>query len=117
MDNPTVSTNEGSNDPNAELTTRFANLLINRVALSECLNVVRDACIQRAKELIEQADSTQLENIKKDIEVFENPPKSEEAADSDGIQGPQGEGAQGPPETTPIDPTTGPQEGVQGPQN
>ena len=123
MDNPTVSTNEGSNDPNAELKTRFANLLINRVALSECLNVIRDACVQRATELLEQADEAQLENIKKDIELFENPPKPESPDSSDGVQGPQGddgEGVQGGPEVTPINPTSGPQfqanEGVQGVQ-
>ena len=82
------------------------------MALSECLNVIRDACVQRATELIDQADAQQIENIKKDVELFENPPKEEGkegAGEGQGVQGQQDE-------VTPIDPTTGPQEGVQGPQ-
>jgi hypothetical protein len=110
MDDPTISTSDGSKDTIGDLKTRFANLLINRVALSECLNVIRDACVQRATELIDQADAEQIENIKKDVELFENPPKEEGAGESQGVQGQQDE-------VTPIDPTTGPQEGVQGPQS
>ena len=86
MDNPTVSTSDGSNETIGDLKTRLANLLINRVSLSETLNVVRDACVQRAAELIDQADSTQLENIKKDIELFENPPQQEEEQPHGGVQ-------------------------------
>jgi hypothetical protein len=78
MDDTTVSTNEESKDPSADLKTRFANLLINRVALSECLNVIRDACIQRAGELIDTANDDQMGSIVKDLEAFENPPTKEE---------------------------------------
>jgi len=67
--------------------------------------------------------SKELENIKKDIELFENPPKPESPDGSDGVQGPQGDdgqGVQGGPEVTPLNPTSGPQfqanEGVQGVQ-
>ena len=55
-DTQTVSTNPEDNDANASIKTRLANLLINRVALSECLNVIRDACMQRAGEIVEAAD-------------------------------------------------------------
>jgi len=80
----TITTNTKKEDPKADLKTRFANLLINRVALSECLNVIRDACLQRADELVEQADETQIANIKKDLEAFENPP-APESEDKDGV--------------------------------
>ena len=53
-----------------DLKTDFANLLINRVTMGECLNVIRDACVARASDLIDEADPPTLENIKKDIEAF-----------------------------------------------
>ena len=53
-----------------DLKTSFANLLINRVTLGECLNVIRDACVQRASDLVDEADAPTLENIKKDVEMF-----------------------------------------------
>jgi len=53
-----------------DLKTNFANLLINRVTLGECLNVIRDACVQRASDLVDEADPPTLENIKKDVETF-----------------------------------------------
>ena len=121
MDNPTVSTSDGSNETIGDLKTRLANLLINRVSLSETLNVVRDACVQRAAELIDQADSTQLENIKKDIELFENPPQQEEEQPHGGVQGPQGvqepQGAGQEPEITAVNDSSGPLSGVQGLQS
>ena len=111
MDNPTVSTSDGSKDSNAELKTRFANLLINRVALSECLNVIRDACIQRAGELIDTADEAQMVNITKDVEAFENPPEPQEGTtpSSGPVDASGPVNATGPtdpadiPELTPVD--------------
>ena len=83
------------------LKTRLANLLINRVALSECLNVIRDACVQRAAEVIENSDEKQINKILQDLESFENPPKPNEN-DPEGSPGSQ----QPPselPELTPVE--------------
>ena len=79
----TITSEANKPDPNQELKTRFANLLINRVALSECLNVIRDACMLRANDILEQAkdDETAMANILKDIETFENPPKNDDATE------------------------------------
>tara|TARA_Y100001951_G_scaffold73920_1_gene60884 strand:+ start:308 stop:637 length:330 start_codon:yes stop_codon:yes gene_type:complete len=97
----TITTNTKNEDPKADLKTRFANLLINRVALSECLNVIRDACLQRADDLIEQADETQMANILKDLETFENPPPAEDSAD--GVQAPKGDAStSNAPEVSPV---------------
>ena len=53
-----------------KLKTDFANLLINRVTLGECLNVIRDACVARAADIVDEADESTLENIKKDVAAF-----------------------------------------------
>ena len=53
-----------------ELKTDFANLLINRVTLGECLNVIRDACVARAADIVDESDEAALENIKKDVAAF-----------------------------------------------
>ena len=71
------------------LKTDFANLLINRVTLGECLNVIRDACVSRASDLVDEADEAQLENIKKDVASYN------EAASS-GNAGNVGVGPTGP---------------------
>jgi hypothetical protein len=96
----TITTNTKKEDPKADLKTRFANLLINRVALSECLNVIRDACLQRADDLVEKADESQMANILKDLEIFENPPVEGSA---DGAQPPQGDSSTpNVPEISPL---------------
>jgi len=101
-----------STDPKQEesadssIKTRLANLLINRVALSECLNVIRDACIQRAAEIVEDADEEQMNKILQDLDSFENPPKENV---SEGTSGPQQsppeaqEGSSSVPELTPVE--------------
>lgn len=60
-----------------DIKTRLANLLINRVTLSETLNLLRDACIKRASDIIDGATEEEIKNIEKDIEAFENPPEAE----------------------------------------
>ena len=55
-----------------DLKTDFANLLINRVSLGECLNVIRDACVARAADLVDEADEPTLENIKNDVLAFKD---------------------------------------------
>ena len=79
--------------------TRLANLLINRVALSECLNVIRDACVQRAAEVIENADEERMSKILQDLESFENPPKENESEGPPGSQQPPSD----LPELTPVE--------------
>jgi len=112
-----ISTDNQSADPNVEIKTRLANLLINRVALSECLNVIRDACVQRASDIIDKASEQDMEAILKDIEVFENPPEQpdvnpsvETSGPSAGTSGPSAgisdstgsSGSGGQPDITPI---------------
>jgi hypothetical protein len=65
-----VTGNVGTGSTLKDLKTDFANLLINRVSLGECLNVIRDACVARAADLVDEADEPTLENIKKDVEAF-----------------------------------------------
>ena len=67
-----------------ELKTDFANLLINRVTLGECLNVIRDACVARAADIVDEADEPTLENIKKDIASFKEAGSAGEAGSSVG---------------------------------
>ncbi len=43
-----------------DIKTRLANLLINRVTLSETLNVLREACVKRASEIIDSATEEDL---------------------------------------------------------
>lgn len=64
-----------------DIKTRLANLLINRVTLSETLNVLREACVKRASEIIDGATEQDLVKIEQDIEAFENPPESESNGD------------------------------------
>ena len=64
------------------LKTDFANLLINRVTLGECLNVIRDACVARAGDLVDEADDATLENIKKDVAAFASAGSAGDAGES-----------------------------------
>ena len=65
-----TSGNVGTGGTLKDLKTDFANLLINRVTLGECLNVIRDACVARAGNIVDEADEPTLENIKKDVATF-----------------------------------------------
>ena len=85
-----TSGNVGTGGTLKDLKTDFANLLINRVTLGECLNVIRDACVARAADIVDDADETQLENIKKDVATFA------EAASSSGDSGNAGDNATAP---------------------
>ena len=74
-----------------DIKTRLANLLINRVTLSETLNVLREACVKRASEIIDSATEEDLLKIEQDIDAFENPPEPE-GGQNQGDQGDQGNG-------------------------
>ena len=84
------SGNVGTGTTVGQLKTDFANLLINRVTLGECLNVIRDACVTRASDIVDDADEAQLENIKKDVVAFVD------SAGSSGDSGNVGDGTSGP---------------------
>ena len=90
-----------------KLKTDFANLLINRVTLGECLNVIRDACVARAADLVDEADEATLENIKKDVSAFQ---EASTAGTSGGVGSPIGDGTGPVPDATGPDATgpTGP---------
>ena len=78
-----TSGNVGTGGTLKELKTDFANLLINRVTLGECLNVIRDACVARAGNIIDEADDPTLENIKKDVATFKAGSEGEAGSEDD----------------------------------
>ena len=95
-----------------ELKTDFANLLINRVTLGECLNVIRDACVARAGDIVDEADEPTLENIKKDVAAFREAGSAGEAGSSVG----DGTVATGPaPDATGPSDSSGPTPDASGP--
>ena len=81
---PASSTGNVGTGTVGELKTDFANLLINRVTLGECLNVIRDACVARAGDIVDEADEPTLENIKKDVAAFREAGSAGEAGSSVG---------------------------------
>ena len=84
---PTSSSGNVGTGTVGELKTDFANLLINRVTLGECLNVIRDACVARAGDIVDEADEATLANIRKDVTSFQEAGSAGEAGSSvgDGI--------------------------------
>ena len=108
------SGNVGTGATVGQLKTDFANLLINRVTLGECLNVIRDACVTRASDIVDDADETQLENIKKDVVAFvENASSSGDSGNvGDGTSGPTAGATVGSAGETGSDPTSGPTPGT-----
>ena len=108
---PSSSGNVGTGTV-GELKTDFANLLINRVTLGECLNVIRDACVARAGDIVDEADEPTLENIKKDVAAFREAGSAGEAGSSVG----DGTVATGPaPDATGPSDSSGPTPDASGP--
>tara|TARA_R100000005_G_C4899853_1_gene142553 strand:- start:179 stop:541 length:363 start_codon:yes stop_codon:yes gene_type:complete len=113
MDN-TVSTDNSSETGENPLKTRLANMLINRVTLSESLNVIRDACVKRADEIVDNASAEDMQRIIADLELFENPPDDQPNVPEVNPSGPLdsgpvssgpsegSSGSSGEPEITPI---------------
>ena len=52
---------EQNTDTIGALKTRVANMLINTVSLSETINILRDFCVKRGEELVDNATEEQLE--------------------------------------------------------
>jgi len=68
-----------------DLKLRLSNMLINTVALSEALNVLRDACVSRAGQIIDSSNETELANVKAKLEGYE---AELEKANASGPSGP-----------------------------
>jgi len=96
-----------------ELKTDFANLLINRVTLGECLNVIRDACVARAADIVDEADEPTLENIKKDVAAFRDAASAGSAGEAGSSVG-DGSDYRSPDATGPTD-ASGPAPDASGP--
>jgi len=123
MDNPTDINTSGPTGPTGpaegsvgDIKTRLANMLINRVSLSECLNVLRDACVARANEIIDSAPPEQLSKIEEDLESFENPESSGPTESGPVTTGPVDSGpvdgsSSVLPELTPVSDGSGPGSG------
>ncbi len=124
MDNPTNINTSGPTGPTGpaaegsvgDIKTRLANMLINRVSLSECLNVLRDACVARANEIVDSAPSEQLSKIEQDLEAFENPESSGPTESGPATTGPVDSGpvdgsSSVLPELTPVSDGSGPGSG------
>ena len=107
---PASSTGNVGTGTVGELKTDFANLLINRVTLGECLNVIRDACVARAGDIVDEADEPTLENIRKDVASFKDAGSAGDAGSSVG----DGSNYQSPDATGPSD-SSGPTPDASGP--
>ena len=59
------------NDTVGSLKIRVANMLLNTIALSESMNIIRDACVSRAEEIVNNASTEQLDNIKTQVNNYE----------------------------------------------
>ena len=99
---PTSSSGNVGTGTVGELKTDFANLLINRVTLGECLNVIRDACVARATDIVDEADEATLENIKKDVVAFREAGSAGESGSAGASVG-DGSDYQSPDVTGPSD--------------
>jgi|DEB0MinimDraft_6_1074348.scaffolds.fasta_scaffold315169_2 hypothetical protein len=71
---------EQNTDTVGSLKIRVANMLLNTVALSESLNIIRDVCVRRAEEIIDNASTEQLENIKTQVDNYEESLKQQQEA-------------------------------------
>ncbi len=123
MDNPNEINTSGPTGPTGpaegsvgEIKTRLANMLINRVSLSECLNVLRDACVSRANDIIDSASPDQLSKIEEDLQEFETPQSSGPDDSGPVTTGPVDSGpvdgsSSVLPELTPVDDGSGPGSG------
>jgi len=69
---------EQNTDTVGSLKIRVANMLLNTVALSESLNIIRDVCVRRAEEIIDNASTEQLENIKTQVNNYEESLKQQQ---------------------------------------
>lgn len=72
------------------LKVRLANMLINTVSLNEALNVLRDACLTRAGQIVDNSNEKELGDIKTKVDEYEAKLKENAEADPTGPSGPTG---------------------------
>ena len=80
---------EENTDTVGSLKIRVANMLLNTVALSESLNIIRDVCVNRAAEIVDNASTEDLEKIKTQVET-NNQAAAADPAPADSASGPSG---------------------------
>ena len=71
---------EENTDTVGSLKIRVANMLLNTVALSESLNIIRDVCVNRAAEIVDNASTEDLEKIKTQVDNYEEAQKQQQEA-------------------------------------
>lgn len=94
---------EENTDTVGSLKIRVANMLLNTVALSESLNIIRDVCVNRAAEIVDNASTEDLEKIKTQVDNYEEAQKqrqevNDQAAAADPADSPSG--PSGPSDST-----------------
>lgn len=85
-------TTSDSSSGDLDLSTRIANLFINRVSLSEVLNIISDLCKKRAQEIVDDPSSEIYKKVMKDLHEFES-------------EGNKQGGQEVPPQSTPAEVT------------
>lgn len=58
------------NDEKQKLKTNLANLIINRITVSESLNILRDFSVNQANKVVDEANEDQLVNIQQQVDSF-----------------------------------------------
>ena len=71
-------TTSDSSSGELNLSTRVANLFINRVSLSEVLNIISDLCKKRAQEIIDDPSSEIYKKVMRDLHEFESESNKQE---------------------------------------
>ena len=92
---------EQNTDTIGALKNRLANMLINTVSLSETIHVLRDFCVKRGEELVDNATEEQLENIKKQVNDYEDSVKQQQEVEQ--------QASAADPSSPASGPTTGPE--------
>lgn len=96
---------EENTDTVGSLKIRVANMLLNTVALSESLNIIRDVCVNRAAEIVDNASTEDLEKIKTQVDNYEEAQKqqqeaNDQAAAADPAPADSASGPSGPSDST-----------------
>lgn len=63
---------EENKDTIGSLKIRVANMLLNTVSLSDSLNIIKDVCVKRGEEIIDNASEEELGNIKVQVQNYED---------------------------------------------
>lgn len=63
---------EENKDTIGSLKIRVANMLLNTVSLSDSLNIIKDVCVKRGEEIVDNASEEELGNIKTQVQNYED---------------------------------------------